>query len=627
MKVYLFLSIALLSLVPMASTSADSLSVLQRKAQDSHLGLHPQWLNLLHYKAKHLSPSGYVSYVDDDKFFYSTRGDSSPESELDETLAAFYRTDTVDDSHALCRFPARFSWLKNQLGIDMKSLPNVVCQEYDDWRRMIRAKQATLVFPAYYLNSPSSMFGHTLLRLDVADEDEGSEWLSFAISFGADVREGDNTLEYAYRGLSGGYQGLFSVMPYYNKIQEYNTLENRDIWEYHLNLSEIEVDRMVAHLWELKEIEFDYYFFDENCSFRLLELLEVARPGIELTDYFGVNAIPVDTVRAIVAEGLTDEVEYRPSQAVVLKDRLSKISQKNKKLVKRISLNPDVAEEDEFKSLPEAQKKKIITAAYKYLRFKQTKKARDKKVAHDSYQLLTLINKYPEDKAEKLAAPVRPDKGHHSRRLSVGGGERDEKAYAAVGLRMAFHSLEDRAEGFLEGAQINMFNMQASVDEEGDLHLKQFDIIDIISLTPRDDFFKPLSWKVYTGLEEQFVGGRDHTVSHVTAGAGVTYSIVDSGTVYALGTGRIEYNRVFENNGFSAALGASFGGVYYSDLGVSKLDLSGFKFENSEERLKLGLSQTITLAQNHALQFSFQREWYKETDFNEFGLRYHYYYD
>ena len=33
-------------------------------------------------------------------------------------------------------------------------------------------------------------------------------------------------------------------------------------------------------------MNFDYYYFDENCSYRLLELLEVARPGTELTDEF-----------------------------------------------------------------------------------------------------------------------------------------------------------------------------------------------------------------------------------------------------------------------------------------------------------------------------------------------------
>ena len=90
--------------------------------------------------------------------------------------------------------------------------------------------------------------------------------------------------------------------------------------------------------------------------------------------------------------------------------------------------------------------------------------------------------------------------------------------------------------------------------------------------------------------------------------------------------GRLEHNSAF-NNDFSVALGASLGGVYYSDLGVSKLDLSGFKFENSEERLELGVSQSIVLARNHAVQFSFQREWYSEVVFNEVGMRYHYYYD
>jgi len=626
MRLSLFSPIVLLFLLPMTGVAADIVSVFQKQAQASQLGEHPEWLNLLHYKSSRFSKHGYISYVDDKRFFYSKNGKTDPQSELNETLAAFYNAEIKNDSHALCRFPARFAWLKDKLGIQSEYLPIVLCKEYSDWRQMIRAKQATLIFPAYYLNSPSSMFGHTLLRLDAADENEGSKWLSHAVNFGADLRAEDNSILFAFKGLAGGYSGLFSVMPYFKKIQEYNTIENRDIWEYRLNLSPEEVDRMVTHLWELKEMEFDYYFFDENCSFRLLELIEVARPGVELTDKFGVTAIPVDTVRAIVAAELADEVEYRPSQAVVLQDRLNEIRSKNRKFVKRISLNPNLVENDEFKSLPDSQQKKIIDTSYKYLRFRQTKKVRDKKTARDSYRLLALINKYPEGKPKNISVPIQPDKGHHTRRFSVGGGERSEERFAEVGLRMAFHSLEDRVKGFLKGAQINMFNMQASVDEKNDFHLKQFDLVDIVSLTPRDDFFKPLSWKVYTGLEEQFVGGRDRTAAHVTGGAGATYSLTDSGIAYALGTGRLEYNSAFKND-FSIALGGSLGGVYYSGLGVSEIDLSGFKFENSEERLELGLSQSITLARNHAMQFSFQREWHQETELNEFGLRYHYYYD
>ena len=54
-------------------------------------------------------------------------------------------------------------------------------------------------------------------------------------------------------------------------------------------------------MWELKQIQFDYFFFDENCSYRLLELLQVARPGLQLTTQFPLTAIPTDTVKAILS--------------------------------------------------------------------------------------------------------------------------------------------------------------------------------------------------------------------------------------------------------------------------------------------------------------------------------------
>ena len=52
------------------------------------------------------------------------------------------------------------------------------------------------------------------------------------------------------------------MLPYYEKIKEYSNLENRDIWEYSLEFTPDEVERMLLHLWELKDIYTDYYFFD-----------------------------------------------------------------------------------------------------------------------------------------------------------------------------------------------------------------------------------------------------------------------------------------------------------------------------------------------------------------------------
>lgn len=55
-----------------------------------------------------------------------------------------------------------------------------------------------LVFPAAYLNSPSSMFGHTLLRIDQADvTSNNTALLSYALNFGAYIEGMDNSILYA----------------------------------------------------------------------------------------------------------------------------------------------------------------------------------------------------------------------------------------------------------------------------------------------------------------------------------------------------------------------------------------------------------------------------------------------
>jgi hypothetical protein len=129
------------------------------------------------------------------------------------------------------------------------------------------------------------MYGHTLLRVDAKDQDEKTRLLAYAINYAANTNE-TNGVAFAINGLFGGYPGTFSMMPYYLKVREYSDMENRDVWEYELNLSPDVVDRVLMHVWELGPIYFDYYFFDENCSYYLLELLEAARPDMNLTGPF-----------------------------------------------------------------------------------------------------------------------------------------------------------------------------------------------------------------------------------------------------------------------------------------------------------------------------------------------------
>lgn len=601
-------------------------TILQDSAAEKALWEHHEWLNLVHYRRSRFVGNSYTSSVDDPRFFYSVDGKTSPQHEMDATLEALFNKQDTGNEHAICRYPARLEWLGKNLGIDDQQLPVVDCSDYAKWRGQIHAGSATLVFPTYQLNSPSSMFGHTLLRLDPEDDDNWSEWLSYAVNFGANISNDDNSLVYAWQGLTGGYPGQFIVMPYFRKIQEYNRIERRDIWEYRLNLEPEEVEILVTHLWELKDINFEYYFFTENCSYRLLELIEVARPQVELTDEFVVTAIPVDTVRAVEHAGIIDKISYRPSQETIVKQMILELPGDDYARLDRLLDQPIDEHDGDFQSIPVVRQKALLNTAYKLLRLRQNRKERDPRVARKSHQLLTMLNRYPAAALPDVRKPVRPENGHHSKRATFGVLERRGKAYTELGFRMSFHSLEDNDAGYLRGAQINIANLVVRrKNSSGSLVLQQADFADIFSLTPRSHFFSPVSWRVRGGLERVYSDESDRTVGHISGGGGFSWQVLEDGAVYTLLTGRLEANSTF-THWIEPALGVSAGAIYHSKIGAARAEFNGEKFTGGEYRVNFSFKQNLVLSRDHALQFHFKREWHTDDNFNEVGLGYNYFF-
>ncbi|HAB02134.1 MAG TPA: hypothetical protein DCE25_04045, partial [Pseudomonas sp.] len=336
-------SLALIACAPVHATPVLDPGRLQQLANT------PYWIALGHYETAKLG--GWRSYVDDDKFFLAADGAHHPDQELAATVQALYAPASLGDKHAQCVFPARTRWLREQL--DLQGLPQPDCQEYKTWYTSIDPHSAALIFPAAYLNSPSSMFGHTLLRIDQSNtRSDDTTLLSYAINFGAYIEGSDNSILYAWKGLMGGYPGLFAMMPYQEKLSEYRSLENRDLWEYQLDLTPEETGRMVEHVWELKQIQFDYFFFDENCSYRLLELLQVARPSLDLTSQFPLTAIPTDTVKAVKQSGLVASEVYRPSRERELLARAEPLDHAEKQQVLAVSADTSQLQSPAFKAMP-----------------------------------------------------------------------------------------------------------------------------------------------------------------------------------------------------------------------------------------------------------------------------------
>lgn len=522
---------------------------LVARARSLKLAADPDWLKLLHYKRDRLG--GYTSQADDPVFFNHTRGKHQPALELEATLRAFFEAGDGDDQPQ-CRFPARYHWLDEKLAFDARRLPRATCAELRLWQDTLSAHSATLVFPAAYLNGPSSMFGHTLLRINPGDSRKDVPLAAYALNYAANADPADNGAFYAYKGIFGGYPGVFSIVPYYQKIKEYSDLENRDVWEYALNLDQAEVDQLLRHAWEVRHVNFDYYFLTENCSYHMLSLLEVARPGVQLTDQFSVKAIPSDTVRAVTAAGMVASVDYRPSATTVIDQHLALLAPEQHNIVLALADGREDADRVSSRYSSDESASRLLELAYDFSRYRalQNASVRDAH-AGQSYRLLQARSELPAgDVWPQTQRPsTRPDQGHGTSRLATGGGRLDGDNFVSLRFRPAYHDILDPLPGYSRGAQINFLDFRGRyfVDDQS-LQLDKLTLIDILSLTPRSDFFKPISWGVDTGVERMYTNRGRTTGAQVAAGGGVSYAAPGDSLVYALLQGQLKVAHQFEQD-------------------------------------------------------------------------------
>lgn len=578
----------------------------------------PRWQALMHINPGATLRDRGRSYIDDDSYFLADNGKQDPLAELTATVAALEPA----AAPARCRFPARYRFLAEHLDWQHAS-PFGHCEAYSEWRSAVQASRVVLVFPAAYLNSPSSMFGHTLLRLDQGKD--SAVWLSWAVNFGAVSTGADNSLFYIYRGLAGGYPGRFALVPYVQKIQEYSHMENRDMWEYTLDLDQQEIDWLIEHLWELKDINFDYYFFDENCSFRLLELVEVARPDSRLLTELRFAEVPVNTIRALDERGLVSGRHYRPSKAVELDNLRRSMTPAQQVLARRLADAPALLESDDFQRAAPRDQALMVTTAYRYLRLQNRKGARDPKVAKDSFTLLTKMNQLPPVDVPVTENPEPPESGHGTQMLALSGGQRDgEWDFGELSYRLTYHNLLDNGYGFLRGAQIEGMGLTLRSTESGDPKLEALDVVSIRSLAPRNRFSKPLSWYVEGGLERAWAGRR-RLVRFVQGGAGGSWAI-GNWQPYLLTSLRMENNSEF-GTFLTPGAGLDAGLLYQRGNWQWQVGSVGHYFTNDTYRHTSELAVQWAFARQHGLRASLSREGWRGDGVNEFKLQWRWYFD
>ena len=350
------------------------------------------------------------------------------------------------------------------------------------------------------------MFGHTLLRIETGYE---SKLLSQAVNYSATTDETNGFL-FAFKGVFGFYEGYFSIFPYYDKVEEYNDIDQRDIWEYPLALTEEEVLRMLLHLWELQSIYSYYYFFDENCSYTLLFLLDAARPSLHLTDQCGIWVMPIGTLRAVQKSGLIERSEYRPSKATRIKVLMGLMDRKSQNTALSIAKGKSEPRAALEADMPEEARVRILDLAAEHIQHRYSKEEIPKG-EHSEIFLKTLRARSelgtPREASSDIPVPVEPTQGHKSNKVSVAYGVTDldeEHLFLEFRYRPTYHDLLDPDEGYIEGAQIEfMDTVLRYYPHPVRFQIQSLELLNILSIAPRDAFFKPISWKVNRGLTRE----------------------------------------------------------------------------------------------------------------------------
>ena len=528
MKSCFIVLIFLLGLSNVSQASNAYLLELQQQAQHLKLADQSLWKRLLHYQSD-LSHFKNQSLITNASFFFHPQGHQNPKAELLATLAQFFITTGKDKHSAQCRFPARFQWLVSQLAIDKKQLPHRHCHDLNQWLKDLAVENITLVFPVAYINNPASMFGHSFLKLDRQSKVKGNQLLAWTINYAAKT-DHERGLKFVVKGLFGGYQGQFSLAPYYVLLKEYLDLDNRDLWEYQLNFTPQETQRLLRHLWEILPVGFDYYFINKNCAYQLLSLLEVARPQLNLTTQFIIDAIPADTVQALIQhQGLLKKVHYRPALSTKISAKAALLTAPQQNTAKALALGEIPLNHVDIKHQAPLKKAQILELAFDYLTYLNAKKIKyNQKIDGNlAYQLLAARSQLPLKTPEiTIARPQkRPDEGHAGNRAHISTGYDGKSAFMEIAHRWAYHDLYDNADGFVKGAEVEFIKSALRYyPTKNQLKLEQLELINLTSLSNYHSFMKPFSWQVALGLQSiRFENQQRHLVGRLKIGGGISY--------------------------------------------------------------------------------------------------------
>ncbi|MCX6118763.1 MAG: DUF4105 domain-containing protein, partial [Proteobacteria bacterium] len=434
-----------------------------------------EWLNLLYYQ-----PTGtgrFSSLVTHKSFFLSPNGQVDPYSELQETIRIFQTSDHGMAVHPQCALPARYEILSRRFRL----LPPVKCQELETWISSYEPRGIDLVFTSQFVSNPASVFGHAFLLIPSKAK---AEALWYTFNFAAAIPSDVDPFSYIFGGLTGWYQGDYSLLPYYQRLYQYGSIENRDLWRYPLNVSESEMILIIKHFWELIHLgKFSYYFLDQNCAGFILLSLAATLPDLAALSQLDTYVHPVDVIKTLRLKGRLKNPQMVPSSFEILKRRYDSLSQKDRKEF-NLAISKNIVSMDQISF-------EVLECLTDYIAMQRLKN--NELLPHDLEDLerrifLARAKRPPRIQSDEVNLNP-PDQSHNSHLGTLGFMRRDLDSFLSIGYRPTLHSLLDYDAGYLENSSVEVLSTKINVKaNQTDLKFSLKDLT-ILNLETYSDFY------------------------------------------------------------------------------------------------------------------------------------------
>lgn len=551
------------------ATAQDNIGQIVKESIEAKLFEDPYWRALLHYRQIDGKPvSGWESDIVSTEFFLAENGATDPEAELVATIRAIYRPVTENpDLHAQCRFVARYQWLAKQMAKAEFDPPPVNCGQFEEYSFAGKIKSISAVFATGFLGNPASYYGHVLLKFNTDREFGVARLLDHAINFGAKVPDHENPLVYVVKGVLGGYEAGFSHEKFYRNNHIYVENELRDLWDYELELSQEQVDQIVAHSWELLGQRYQYYFAKENCAYRMGELLELV---VDEPMYSRELpwALPADMFERLSKvqrkdKSIIRKIEWIPSRQSLFYAKYNSLTENLKKIAGEMAHHHDF-KWPEYVNLSAQEKNEIADVLFDYYEYRIV-------VEDDDQQLKSLKNELLQERlknsqtggVEKFdTGDVQPPhKGPLASMLqySLYSNNRFGSG-AGIRFRPAYFDTLSLDESRIPNSTLTMMDFHA-IYMNDKLFIKHFDFMNVQSLSlsktrMRDD--KDWAWKMKFGIETLHPGCIDCQIFNAVGGGGkAVHLFSQNSTVY----GMMEANLQSKYQDFGTAGVAAYIGV------------------------------------------------------------------